>query len=57
MDINTYEEEGDTKPTTPNDDDFDDALGIPHTLTVISVEGTPVVVDNPDDNDLCKNSK
>ncbi|KAF2897350.1 hypothetical protein ILUMI_08826 [Ignelater luminosus] len=35
------------KPNTP-DDDFDDELGFPNTLTIISVEGTPVVVEHDD---------
>lgn len=52
MDLNTNEptiQEEITitqKPSTPNDDDFDDELGFPNTLTIISVEGTPVVVEN-----------
>lgn len=29
-----------------SDEDFDDELGFPHTLTIISIEGTPVVVEH-----------
>ncbi|KAK4886881.1 hypothetical protein RN001_003152 [Aquatica leii] len=38
-------------PTTPSEDDFDDKLGIPPLVTVISVEGTPVLVEGNDELD------
>ncbi|KAF5292508.1 hypothetical protein FQR65_LT01653 [Abscondita terminalis] len=40
-----------TNPTTPSEEDFDDKLDIPPLLRVISVEGTPVLVEENDEVD------
>ncbi|XP_025829452.1 LOW QUALITY PROTEIN: phospholipase D2 [Agrilus planipennis] len=48
----------DKTPRTPNsDDDFDDDLGVPHSLMIVSVEGTPIVVERKDDRDNTNKGK